>query len=842
MQRMFWTVLMTGLTCATLCAAADERTGRPIPAGKEAATHAQFAQAHLKFSLVDVELYRKLTQDPLAVRDAAAEFIGAVYARNLLGTATPTWEDLDQMAGRLSARGAKDPVVLSQSALVLGNQGRFQQASIRLTEAMAAFKQSEYPVRLKYRAMDRLLWAMSRCGRTKGVLAMMPEYRELAVQWLQIASSRPEDQRFLVYAVNNIFLIRAKGLIKDQEALCEGCRDKAGIDRWTQEILLGRYYTALAWYHRGGGFANTVTPEGAAKFEESLRLAARHYTAAWELHRDWPESAAEMIGVSMGLADAKLTPRDWFDRAVAGQMDFPPAYRSMLWALRPRWGGSHEAMYRFGLECLATRRFDTDVPFQLIQALLDIQSELPASDVIWRRPEVYQNVRSACEGMEQEPSRADDQRSTNPHAYTMSLQAAAAMHAQQYGDVRRLLEELGDRVQPAVFDKLRRRLDDDRPLAFALTGKGGKEVGKALRLLDAGDDLPNRLKAYDLLSSANKLDNDPRARVFYERKLAMAQWERGFAAGDWVDLTFQPEKGLWQTRRGKWTVVDPHHVVGKSNGPEDGMIYTCRAQFLPPLEIELDVESLNPPRRALRPGVSVGQWQTAVPTGPGDLPTGMLFWGDAPGNRSGVARIGESSWSQEQLLSKPCHFRLRVWKDYFEFYVDRRLFPVHDSRGFIAESPVCLGNAYWLREAGEARFSNLRVRKLTMDVPPPESEDRARVQYYTAALVAQPDDAYAFYFRAVAHYRLGNPQQAKIDLREALARCPEVADAAISRAEELAQHARRLFTVACDFRADGARSAGQRPGKAGIGLVPGHLRRERMPQWVNGCDTCPAGL
>jgi len=85
-----------------------------------------------------------------------------------------------------------------------------------------------------------------------------------------------------------------------------------------------------------------------------------------------------MIKVLMGVggSDGDLSLRDWFDRAVEAQMDYEPAYNSLLWALTPRWGGSHGKMYQFGLECLATKRFDTCVPEKLIQIVLDIDSEL----------------------------------------------------------------------------------------------------------------------------------------------------------------------------------------------------------------------------------------------------------------------------------------------------------------------------------------------------------------------------------------------------------------------------------------------------------------------------------
>jgi hypothetical protein len=67
--------------------------------------------------------------------------------------------------------------------------------------------------------------------------------------------------------------------------------------------------------------------------------------------------------------------RDWFDKAVAAQFDYEPAYSSYLWASRPRWAGRSGGMYDFGVECAGTHRYDTRVPRFYMRVLHDIASE-----------------------------------------------------------------------------------------------------------------------------------------------------------------------------------------------------------------------------------------------------------------------------------------------------------------------------------------------------------------------------------------------------------------------------------------------------------------------------------
>ena len=81
------------------------------------------------------------------------------------------------------------------------------------------------------------------------------------------------------------------------------------------------------------------------------------------------------------------TPRFWFDQAVAAQLDAPGAHRTLRWAIRPRWGGSHEEMLRFGLECLNTRRFDTSVPDVFADVVFDIKEENGGFSCAHRRVE-----------------------------------------------------------------------------------------------------------------------------------------------------------------------------------------------------------------------------------------------------------------------------------------------------------------------------------------------------------------------------------------------------------------------------------------------------------------------
>ena len=107
------------------------------------------------------------------------------------------------------------------------------------------------------------------------------------------------------------------------------------------------------------------------------------------MHRDYPEAAVLMIPLAEVSAEPENVVRLWFDRAVAAQFDWQPAYTEMGHHLLNR--GDYDAFYKFGVECLQTGRFDTAVPWQFVIYLERIRSDKQSTD-LWRQPDVYANI------------------------------------------------------------------------------------------------------------------------------------------------------------------------------------------------------------------------------------------------------------------------------------------------------------------------------------------------------------------------------------------------------------------------------------------------------------------
>ena len=187
-------------------------------------------------------------------------------------------------------------------------------------------------------------------------------------------------------------LLRRRG-----SEVAEIFKQATNVPDWIRELGQGRGYLRAAWTARTGDWADEVTEAGWAGWRQNLAKAREHFTKAWELNPKDPAAAAYMIEVAMGDGGDKQEMRRWFDRSVAAEMDYWEAYRSLMWALRPRWHGSHEEMLQFGDECLRTGRFDTCVPYYYLMTVDEISSEERDHKAIYQRPEVNRNFRLALD-------------------------------------------------------------------------------------------------------------------------------------------------------------------------------------------------------------------------------------------------------------------------------------------------------------------------------------------------------------------------------------------------------------------------------------------------------------
>lgn len=494
-----------------------------IPAGPSAYTHSQFDKVRLAYyNRVIVEAYRA-HGDHTAKWDKAALAFLTEYCDSIVHPLSLTDGKRMTADGQaIVAQGCQDPLVLSCCGISLMVAGDSKNAESLLRTAVDTWDKSSYPhcrasmaaMNLVYLLSHSRITDMNECGRLTNI----------GTDWLsdvfKDGSFQQGDDRLAVEQISHEYeLIQPTYRSEFLDAV-----EKApGKSPWLASYISGWCEVERAWQARGDAYANRVTEEQWRGFAEHLTAARGLLTTAYKLHPDYPEASTLMIKVAMGGASKGETARLWFKRAVAAQADYGPAYSHYLWDLRPRWEGSLDEEHQFGLACLATKRFDTIIPYEYMAALMDINDDLKPNKHYWQLPETWQRLQAMCDGYA---------KTKNPilkdQYECQTLRAAAAALCERYPDARKILIELGDHVDEPFFEQF---VPGPGSVAAveALGGKYGPQMLNAEKLLGQRS-YDKALAAYlKLQAPAN---SDKYSKDFIESRIATIKWARDYEANN----------------------------------------------------------------------------------------------------------------------------------------------------------------------------------------------------------------------------------------------------------------------------------------------------------------------
>ena len=453
----------------------------------------------------------------------------------------PKMDDLVQLGWKAIEAGCPDPLVRDFYAVALHDSGRKNQVQQTVAPAARALMKSCYS---PYRAAASAARARDTFD-AKSEPEMHQRFDQMFWDAAIAAMCDPNlggrDPRIVLALVMDDF--QRLPTARKKETFEKA--DAAHADAWIVNILGGEYHTRAAWDARGGGWASSVTEDGWERFSEHLREARNCLTAAQTLHPEFPEAAAEMITVAMGDTRDGETPRQWFDLATRAQFDYAPAYGNLFWSLRPRWGGSHEEMYALGLECMQTKRYDTDVPHKMIQALEGIRDDMQDWS-FWRRPGVFEQARDVLEQYDVKnpgPARA---------AYHESWIAGIAWQLNRWDDGRKALDQI-----PAVDEPLKSKGWEQADVIpartmsglYALTGPHANPLRQAEDNARAGKHV-DAARAYEMVAA--ELKNDDPSCVFVRGRAQEHRWMSELATGKWVDLLADDRLTGWYPEKGTW--------------------------------------------------------------------------------------------------------------------------------------------------------------------------------------------------------------------------------------------------------------------------------------------------
>jgi tetratricopeptide (TPR) repeat protein len=680
-----------------------------IPAGPDAPLWQDFLPQRLAFNRrTIVEAYKAVgTKDERWDAPAIELLEGGVKLMSEAPDTPPAAEVL-RRSKALIEKGCADPMVLFIYAQALHATAPGEAADASFKLAASKFETSRYPAFRKAIAAEAVREAWRRSSRQQEAeQASASVLRHLKEAIAQREYAGEEEWLFWEHWGETLDRLAPEQLGN----LYEQARKDDAMP-WTTNMLGGQYHVKAAWKARGTGWAHTVKPEGWRGMTEHLAEARRLYTAAHELNPKVPFAAGLMIPVAMGSSEqASVEMRQWFDRAVAARLDYIYAYHALLLGMLPRWHGSHEEMLALGQECLATKRFDTNVPWQFAEALQRIQQDEEGGIEFWRRDGVFDSFRAMSEGYAnyQGPGASPASRE-----YYLSRLAVVAAALERYEEARKLLDELGDRFAPRTLEFVDARMEDTVGATFAFTGPSAEQLREGTTLARSGQ-LDAALSVYDRL--AREPQPQPAAQSFIAGRAQALRWRVGFDAGELVDLTANDKLHGWRVVRGRWTAEPDGSLVGTTG--KDGLLILCDANFGRSYEIAGKIDFPQSKYNARRAGVAVGR--------PPNL-RGESFVMDAVSQTVGVKRdfrYGEDV--PAPLNPEPAAeitFVVRVLGDRISAWIDGQ--PVvrdHEANfGERNDLKVGFGGYYWW-EGNSVRFRELTIRQVDAHTPEPEARD-----------------------------------------------------------------------------------------------------------------------
>ncbi|HEX6810524.1 MAG TPA: hypothetical protein VF384_02770 [Planctomycetota bacterium] len=324
--------------------------------------------------------------------DTDARALLALFGDIVTGTRTAASIEL---ATKLLDGGCKDPLTLYVVTRAL-DEGDVNRLARTLISALPDLEKSQ-SVAFTWWAKQHLSDLARRAGRPGIGSGLLPEMREHLLAAITDPMFAGDDRRHYVRCLWGHEELAKVGNEWTTDRIIASLATLQGADPWLVHVVTGLHNARKAKHGQ-------ASPNERAAL---VKLAAEHLGKAHELCPQFPEAAVGMIIVA-SLEQGAVSPREWFDRAVAAQIDYQPAYAAYVDTLRPRYGGSIQAMYRFAVECLDSARFDTDLPLWFARTMQRIQQEVRTPREAWASAGVAECLDRLFDGFEKQKRQSLD--------------------------------------------------------------------------------------------------------------------------------------------------------------------------------------------------------------------------------------------------------------------------------------------------------------------------------------------------------------------------------------------------------------------------------------------------
>lgn len=365
---------------------------KPLPTGAEALTEEKVIAARFAFWREQLTAECQSRGTVGKEKDEEVERCIEFAARQLAGTKWQEGADerLAANSARLASRRLEDPVVMLFVAEQLARENRRNRSFelVGLAERALARKQAAPIVAL---LLHKMLYELNtRHGREDAAAKAVERIQDLAIEVASAGGFGKDHERSWLFFLET--LLDTREWPEEHVSLLTRMEKAAKEPQFALAVLRARQHVRAGWRARGTRRASQVGEQAFDTFHTNLEAAKQIALRTYERWPQHPEGAALMLDAIGPTGVDKDELRRWLDNAVAAQIDHPDSYTTYLHYQQPRWGGSAAALLKFGLECLATKRFDTDVPGHYRLAIhyqaLDVREPLK----LWARASVQKRL------------------------------------------------------------------------------------------------------------------------------------------------------------------------------------------------------------------------------------------------------------------------------------------------------------------------------------------------------------------------------------------------------------------------------------------------------------------
>jgi len=277
----------------------------------------------------------------------------------------------------------------------------------------------------------------------------------------------------------------------------------------------------------------------------------------------------------------------WFDEAVKAQSDWDAAYKTFL-----RIAHNHDlaVMVKFGLECAATERYDTNVPSMFIDAVKSNYSVRAGSDILSTNEMVYPNLKKVCEAyLDRVP------KNSRKYKEYKSWLLVGAAKTKNLNDLKLFLKKYDGQSDNLPFQLLDLNQHEIVSHTAALASPAGPLIREVKKSLENGSvDLKKFGQQLNQLELA-RMDMPGEGSGYADSLISIGNSVVDFEKGDWAELTFDPELSFWNVNGGAWEPEESQKAIVLNTGKGIGEAKIEWGYSISyPITVEVDVEALEP--------------------------------------------------------------------------------------------------------------------------------------------------------------------------------------------------------------------------------------------------------